>query len=200
MDRLALGLSIAVAALSTLCRGDVVGDPQARLHAFGSEVLADLDGDGHTDLQLSAVSLQLRAMASVGAANGSDLTFTADALGDGSQVDASQTFATSAISISSQVSATEPQLDNPGGAINGDFGFRFTSGGVVHYGWADVSVWAVLGPTGPEAAATVSQWFYETSPNTPITVGAVPEPTSLAAILATAPLLLRPRRPARRIP
>jgi hypothetical protein len=66
-------------------------------------------------------------------------------------------------------------------------GLQFQFDGTTHYGWMEVNNY-------PNAAAgQVLGWAYETSPNTPITAGAVPEPSTftLLAISGVAVGLLR---------
>ena len=159
------------------------------------DVLFDLDGDGHSDLHLFAAGDEFNVISYVQAAPGSDLSFTGLPLVRGSQVDASQTFSLSSLSMSAHQSFTQPQTDTPGGTLAGNYGFRFTSGGATHYGWADVSVTAEFNTFGSLEAAYVLQWGYESDPNTPITVGVIPEPASAATLLVAAPTLcLRLRR------
>lgn len=197
MRAVVLGLGFGLVALPSIVAGNIVGNPQVLVHANGNpaEVFLDLDGDGHSDIRMFAGGATFVAVASVGAASGSDLMFTESVLALGSQVDSSQTFVRSPVSIMAQYSVTDPLLDKPGGTIEGDYGFRFTSGGATHYGWADITVSAQILPNGYSPAfAYVHQWWYESEPNTPITVGAVPEPASAALLLVGAPILLRGRR------
>lgn len=73
----------------------------------------------------------------------------------------------------------------------GFMGFRFESGGNTYYGWA--SLLLELGGVGDPLSAnavTISEWAYESLPDTPIAAGAtssftnspVPEPSSLALL------------------
>ena len=77
-----------------------------------------------------------------------------------------------------------------GATTNGQFpsttgyiGFRFLESGQVHYGYAEFSS-VLTGSTNADATCTVTYLgsYYETAANTPIIVGAVPEPGSLAAL------------------
>lgn len=52
-------------------------------------------------------------------------------------------------------------------------------GGNVNYGWARVDVSAAN-----QGTATLFSYAYESTPNTPITAGAIPEPSSLALLAA----------------
>jgi hypothetical protein len=65
-------------------------------------------------------------------------------------------------------------------------GLQFQLDGTTHYGWIEVN-------NSPNAAAgQVLGWAYETSPNTPIVAGAVPEPTTWALlVLGTAIFVTR---------
>jgi len=57
-----------------------------------------------------------------------------------------------------------------GGLIFGtqEVGFRFNISGQIHYGWADITL--------ASQALIIDDWAYESTANTPITAGAVPEP------------------------
>ena len=65
----------------------------------------------------------------------------------------------------------------------GYIGFRFLESGSLHYGYAEFSS-VLTGSTNADATCTVTYLgsYYETAANTPIVVGAVPEPGSLAAL------------------
>ena len=62
-------------------------------------------------------------------------------------------------------------------------GFKFLEDGQLHYGYAEFNV-MVTGSTNTDASCTITyiDSYYETAANTPIIVGAVPEPGSLAAL------------------
>jgi hypothetical protein len=65
-------------------------------------------------------------------------------------------------------------------------------GGDFRYGWARIDVSSAL---GAGSSATLLSYAYETTPNTPIEAGAVPEPGSLALLAAGGgALALRRRR------
>jgi hypothetical protein len=70
------------------------------------------------------------------------------------------------------------------------FAFRDTPS-ELHYGW--IGLQNLDGTTG---AGVVTDWAYESTPDTAITAGAVPEPTGLAllALGAAAGVVVRPRR------
>ena len=74
---------------------------------------------------------------------------------------------------------TNGQFPNTTGYI----GFRFVESGQLHYGYAEFSS-VLTGSTNADATCTVTYLgsYYETAANTPIIVGAVPEPGSLAAL------------------
>jgi hypothetical protein len=57
-------------------------------------------------------------------------------------------------------------------------GLRFQYGGAIHYGWMEID-----SPSPDVAYGQVLGWAYETRPNTPIVIGAVPEPSAAALIL-----------------
>lgn len=62
---------------------------------------------------------------------------------------------------------------------NAFIGLQFQFDGATHYGWLEIYNYPNV------ASGQVLAWAYETSPNTPIAVGAVPEP-SILALLAVA--------------
>lgn len=159
-------------------------------------VTMDIDGDGVPDIAASASSQGGISFASVGAgagpAPGSTLQFT-DALTSGTVVSGALAFTGIGVGEHAEFHTMDPSLNQPGGTIDGDYGFRFTSGGATHYGWAHLFATAQLLP--PSAQAGIVQWAYESQPNTSITVGAVPEPMSAALLLVGGPALLRRSRP-----
>lgn len=65
-----------------------------------------------------------------------------------------------------------------GGSVN--FGFSITISGNTHYGWGSIAIPAT--PSLPENPFTITQAYYESLADTPITVGAVPEPAHLALL------------------
>ena len=68
-------------------------------------------------------------------------------------------------------------------STTGFIGFRFLESGALHYGYAEFSS-VLTGSTNANASCTITYLgsYYETAANTPIVVGAVPEPGSLAAL------------------
>lgn len=64
-------------------------------------------------------------------------------------------------------------------AGDNNIAFAFGSGGNTHYGWAIVNL-----TDAPGFRPTIKQWTYETEPDTPVHVGAVPVPAMLAPSLA----------------
>ena len=69
------------------------------------------------------------------------------------------------------------------GGTLGIAGFKFLENGALHYGYAEFNV-VVAGTTNTDSSCTVTYLasYYETLANTPIVIGAVPEPGSLAAL------------------
>jgi hypothetical protein len=57
-------------------------------------------------------------------------------------------------------------------------GLEFESGGNFYYGWMEID-----SPSPDVAYGQVLGWAYETTPNTPIPAGAVPEPSTLSLLL-----------------
>jgi hypothetical protein len=71
---------------------------------------------------------------------------------------------------------------NWGGWAWGDtgfFGFSFTSGGNTHYGYGQMTIGA---PGVAGQRFRINYAYYESTPNTPIVVGAVPEPSKIALL------------------
>ena len=145
----------------------------------------DLDGDGQAELEAYSNG----SAAGIRTAPGSSLQFATDVLGPGAIIDDSLTFNPSGGGVFATTT-----FGNAGSA-NETRGFRFTSDGATHYGWATLTAHAdYYGGTFPVATAMVLQWAYESEPNTPIAIGAVPEPASAAVLLGIAPLIIRHRR------
>jgi hypothetical protein len=70
-------------------------------------------------------------------------------------------------------------LDEPG-----NFGFKFTKGGNLHYGWGVMEI-DQRNTTGLPASGqgfVITNAYYETAPGVPVTVGAIPEPSSIALL------------------
>jgi hypothetical protein len=159
-----------------------------------SMVGLDLDGDG------SPVILATAGTSSVGEVEVSaavspwyDSTLRFVPLQPGAVVDGSRQFTLyTAILETAVIDPFDPRNNHPGGTGTADYGFRFTSAGTTHYGWAHMTATAVVQPA-PFASAGIDQWAYESDPNTPITVGAIPEPAIAALILVALPALLRRR-------
>ena len=160
-----------------------------------SHVDVDIDGDGQAELEayadiVSSFGLVTSVDCGVRPASGSAFQFTRNPRQTRTLVDDSLSFGSGELGL----------YEAPGDGVRsliGTFGFRFTSGGATHYGWADVSVtggFDPASPPAPDASGRVVRWAYESDPNTPITTGAVPEPASAALLVAVAPVLLRRRR------
>ena len=80
------------------------------------------------------------------------------------------------------------------GEASGYMGFDLVDNGLNYYGWIhvafpDLGLGSDLGIYG-----IVTDWAYESDPNTPITVGAVPEPSTWALLAAGAATLFFRRR------
>lgn len=191
-----LAFAVVVTALVSTARGYVIGDNNAVFAdpGTGTQIFLDLDGDGRPDIRLFASTELYDTTSFVAAADGSDLMFTGSRLPFGSQVDASRTFSASSVSITSIHSIMNPQDNTPGGTIEGPFGFRFTSGGQTHYGWADISVTARASEFDVIYAASINGWGYESTPDAPITVGIVPEPMIAALFVLAVPAFFPHRR------
>lgn len=80
------------------------------------------------------------------------------------------------------------------GEASGYMGFDLVDNGLNYYGWIhvafpDLGLGSDLGIYG-----IVTDWAYESDPNTPITAGAVPEPSTLALVAAGAATLFSRRQ------
>ncbi|TWU20783.1 PEP-CTERM sorting domain-containing protein [Bythopirellula polymerisocia] len=73
-------------------------------------------------------------------------------------------------------------------------GILLDIGGSSHYGWVRIKTEKVGGET--TLTGTIFDWAYETTPDTAIAAGAIPEPTSLALLAAGAGALALRRRSA----
>lgn len=95
--------------------------------------------------------------------------------------------------------AGNPPNGNWAGSENGTIGFRLNKGGDVHYGWLRIELEDPFPEETPFSDAgdglsdhaTIVEWAYEDSPNTPITV---PEPSGLAMLAAGCTALAHWRR------
>lgn len=66
----------------------------------------------------------------------------------------------------------------------GYIGFDLVKNGLNYYGWMAVSSPGMGGLPGDAALdGSIVSWAYETLPNTPITVGAVPEPSTVTLLI-----------------
>lgn len=176
---------LAMAALASVSRAGIIVGTGPDANPIVTAATVDLDGDGQPDIQATSMAFGSNDITSVSPATGSTLQFT-DALTTGTVVNDSLTF--------SSTGGLREVADrfSQGGFADGDYGFRFTSGGATHYGWADLYASAGINISLPTGTAGVSHWAYESDPNTPITVGAVPEPATAALLLVT--LAFFPRR------
>lgn len=71
---------------------------------------------------------------------------------------------------------------------DGFLGFEFTEADGIHYGYVEIKTSRYVSSTNP-GGIYFSNAFYETSPNTAITIGAVPEPGTLASLAFGAAVL-----------
>ncbi|WP_428937860.1 hypothetical protein [Fontivita pretiosa] len=88
-----------------------------------------------------------------------------------------------------------PGVQWSGGVTNGFMGFRFTAAdNQTHFGWARLNI----GTRAQNHQIVLRDFAWETSPNTPIATGAIPEP-SLATALGFLALGAAGIRPTRRL-
>lgn len=71
---------------------------------------------------------------------------------------------------------------------NAFIGLQFQFAGATHYGWMEIYNYPNI------AAGQVLGWAYESSPNTPIEAGAVPEPSTWALLAIGGVVLLSHRK------
>jgi hypothetical protein len=170
--------------------------------ANGSEETWDVDGDsvrdfflkkfdnpgsyggGNERIHLSSLSANGEGFVNAaGNPNGADIQRLNTGFAVGPTLAAGYFFGTSTTSRRVLSGTAYPVAffgPNPQGFSSGQdgfTGFAFETGGDTHYGWATLNIDLTLPGT-----VTISQWAYETSPNTAIAVGAVPEPSSLALL------------------
>lgn len=94
------------------------------------------------------------------------------------------------IGASSVWNINDPFADNVSNVGNAFVGFRFRNeqtGNSTHYGWVRVNL-------VDSGLGTIIDYAWESTPNAPITAGAIPEPASLAVILGATGLIARRRR------
>lgn len=178
---------------------------------FDASVSFDLNGDGITDyvlsLNLNAVSLLPQDGNRIVASGGSDLVA---ALNKNEVISSSlnptyQWYSGVATIGGSAIFDGQYYYDgnftgsNGGSLVIGQdgvfivdayIGLEFQIGGLTHYGWMEVYNY-------PNAAAgQVLGWAYDSSPNTTIVIGVVPEPGTFALLaLGAAPLFFRRKWP-----
>ncbi|MEM0965135.1 MAG: hypothetical protein AAGJ81_03145 [Verrucomicrobiota bacterium] len=162
--------------------------------AFGDELLWSVDGDGDGEFALYRVDDNAIFAGALTGANFSGrgsvigraaLPFAAYALPPGFSIGA--TLATGY--AFKQESSTGPVVFTVNSAIfvyaesagfsigqSSLIGFRFDISGNTHYGWLRLEPTA--GPVG--RGITISEAYYESTPDTPIAAGAIPEPANAA--------------------
>jgi hypothetical protein len=207
MSARALGATLVVAIRPSLTQASVIsGDTPVTASLlpgpFPGYGLVDM-GPGITRLEAYAYFQYGNTTRSYfagveGEGNTDQLHFSSSPLAAGTMVDGSVRFYGQSVVEVAEIQTMPPLLISPSGTLTGTFGFRYTPPSGTYYGWANVTLTAELGDEnglGGSASATVNEWAWESEPDTPITVGAVPEPTSTAMLLIAAPaLVLRQRR------
>ena len=99
-------------------------------------------------------------------------------------------FGHAAISAVAGIDNNLSEISYFAGLSTGYIGFDLVDNGTNHYGWMYVT-----SPVNDLAIyGEVQSWDYETSPNTPITVGAVPEPSTWGLLMLSAILFVAKRK------
>jgi PEP-CTERM motif len=147
----------------------------------------DIDGDGNNDFHLAVAggNVIISAASGAGILNPSSnpyvIPWTVGSTIDGSASTAPATHYGGASLASVYGLETEP-LNNF--STEGALGFEFVSSldGETHFGYMDIQI--TDSGSYPHFTATVDDIYWNATPNTGITVQAVPEPSSLALLAA----------------
>jgi hypothetical protein len=187
----------------------VVPQPQPSYSLFYPGTLdlnIDINGDGTTDFILESGSSDINYAALI--PQGSNMVVTMNsfvaAMTNGETIGSSLDPVYQWSNASSTIGFLVMLLDSDsGGAEDGNFvgkssgymGFDLVDNGTNYYGWMYIS-----SPGGDDLNGdagiygVIENWAYQNSPNTPIEVGAVPEPSTWALLTAGAVLMLRRRK------
>lgn len=151
----------------------------------------DIDGDGTTDFIFrsndSSYGLNNAVLIPVGANEVATASLYLANLSLGNSVGASLDWSNSktTISVTGELLGGQPfEEGNFAYQTSGYIGFDLVKDGQNYYGWMEVS--SILDTA---LYGTITEWAYETSPNTSIVVGEVPEP-SMWALLTLGALFL----------
>ena len=148
----------------------------------GNDVEINFDGDSYRDVLFRIINGRVRAYGDTG----NILTDTDDGT--------KNTYYIRGFELGEPLSATTPVETGPNILAEGDFagdakflGVVFSFSGQTHYGWVGVEV--------TNSTGIIRDYAYESTPDTAIAAGAVPEPSSLALLaMGAGAMALRPRR------
>lgn len=164
------------------------------------EVLLDINGDGTPDFILRTQDPDTSINNAVLVPLGSSGIVTANGyvanLNFGDVIGPSSSWTTSKTTIGTLAifeGGTSAENGNFAGQTNGYIGFDLMSGGTNYYGWMYVSAPNQSGLAGDAGIyGTITEWAYQSLPNTPIFAGEVPEPSTWALLgLGAASMLAR---------
>lgn len=202
MNARALGLTLIVAILPPLAQASVIsGDTAVTASLLPNGVpgygVVELGPGGYPLLAFAYFQYGNTTRTYFAGVEGepstNPLQFSSSPLAAGDAVDGSLRFNLQSVEELAEIQTMPPLISAPGGTLTGTFGFRFTTAYGTHYGWANVTLTAELGGQdgfGGSASATVNAWAWESDPDTPITVSAVPEPAGAVMFVITLPALL----------
>ena len=161
----------------------------------------DINGDGSTDFILRSNDPQssINTAFLIPQGNNQVVVFNsyAAALNDGEPIGSSLSPVYQWSNAKTPISAAAFLIGSSGGVEEGNYvglsaaymGFNLVNNGTNYYGWMSVS-----SPIGDAAIyANITSWAYQTSPNTSIPAGVVPEPSAWALLVLGCLALARRR-------
>ncbi len=193
ISRLSAYTASATAALASARAGIVYSGPQNITISLGNSQPINLDGDAFNDITLKNYTFGGGNYqgATVNFAPGQTVGFTAGGLQYVSRLTAGTLISAANIgpsffgSMAYGANNPNAQFNNVTGAF---LGLSFPSGGNTFYGWIRVDINNATG------TFVIDDWAYQSTPNTGIQAGAIPEPSSLGLLALGAAGLAAYRR------